>query len=162
MNKRPSRAREGFKPLDMRVLLAGDDPARIIRAAAADLLDRAMKNTEKREREALRFKYTTRPTLQVTVEQVQYEPPVWRMRTTEPLMAEVGCIQVEDTDPNMLESELRLKARNLLLQHGYADNGDGIEPMERARQMVTDMKIERVGRIIALRDSQRVAGEWNR
>lgn len=152
------------KEVDLRALFAGDDPARRVREGAADLMDRALRNTERREREQALHKYTRRDTLPVRVEQVQYNPPLWRMTTLCPLGDGIPAVHVDERNPHHLEAEMRIKVRSALLQAGYFDK-PGVtvaEQYQEASAWVSAMKIERSGGVILLRDSQRHHREFNR
>ena len=146
---------------DIRALFAGSDPARHIREGAADLMAKAMVNGIKREHEALKHSYTSTPTLMVQVEQVRHEPPLWRMRTMRPVVAGGECVSVEDSNPDFLEAEMRMRCKQALISSGYFDDKPYAEQADIARKWVAEMKIEREP-LILLRDSQRHHSEWNR
>lgn len=150
-----------YKEPDIRAMFRGDDPGKHIRAGAKDLLERAMVNGIKRERDALQTKWTSTPTLMVQVEQVRYEPPLWRMRTMRPVVEGGQCVDVQEQDPKMLECEMRLKVRSELQRSGYFDGAPFKEQWETARKWAAEVTIEREP-LILLRDSQRTNTEWNR
>lgn len=143
---------------DYRDVFRGGDPADILRRSTKQMIERAVKNGLERERKADLFQYTTHPTLKVRVEQVRHNPPLWRMRTLVPLLEESGEIEVLDSDPNLLEPEMRYRARELLVQHGYFGGLPIAEQRAEAQKWVTRMIVERDG-VILLKDSMRHEGE---
>lgn len=146
---------------DIRKIFRGADAGAIIRAGAADLMQRAMANGLARERRLAAHAYMSKPTLMVQVEQVCSEPPIWRMRTMQPVVEGGGLVEVLEQDPKMLEAEMRLKCRTELLKSGYFDTYPADERHNKAREWITAMRIEREP-VIHLLDSERFAGERRR
>jgi hypothetical protein len=154
-------ARVSYRPPDLRKLFAGSDPARHVREGAADLLERATINGIKREHAALKHTYQTSHSLVVQVEQVRHNPPLWRMRTTQPLVEGGQCVEVHDADEAMLEPEMRMKIRQSLQAAGYFDGAPFKEQWETAKRWASAVVIHRE-RKIHLLDSENFSGERRR
>jgi hypothetical protein len=138
---------------DIRKLFGGDDPAKHIRAGAKDLMAKAIANGDRRDREALVYKYQSRPTLEVTVTQLRDNPPLWRMETVGDLIREHGPLAVQDTDRRLLEAELRYQASKILQRFSY------VKDAAEAAEWLARTKVEERG-LIVLADSQTRIGEW--
>lgn len=146
---------------DIRKIFAGSDPARHIREGAADMLAKAKANGLKREAKLAQHVYQTSPTLVVTVEQIRHEPPLFRMRTTQPLVEGGDLVHVEEQDENMLECELRMKIRSELKRAGFFDGAPFKEQWETAKKWASQVVIIRERKILLL-DSENFAGERRR
>lgn len=142
--------------LDPRKAFAGDDPSKHLRRMAKHMWDGAMRNAEEQRRKSLTHQYTTAPYLEVVVSQVCADPPVWRMETVKPLIAEYGVLAVEESDKRHLEPELRIAAARILLKAGY------VQTWDEAREWALKMKVHQQGRIIVPADSERFLGERRR
>lgn len=140
---------KGFNPLER---FRGDDPGRILRIGAQHMLDTAIANGERRERAKLVHQYTTRECLEVEVVQLRIDPPLWQMRTCQPIIAEHGILSVQEAERRHLEPELRIMAARTLFRHGYA------KTFEEAREKTATMEIRERG-LILLPDSERFLGE---
>jgi hypothetical protein len=136
--------------LDVRKLLAGHDPAQVIRAGAKDLLETAIKNGLRREHEALAFKYETHPELSVFISQVNAKPPRWRLVTT---VDPIGRIEVVEEREELLEPELRFRVAHALVSGSHCGAAE-------ARTRAANMRVRKEH--VLLRDSQRHDREWNR
>lgn len=135
--------------LDPRKQFAGADPSEQIRKLAKSMMDIGLEHAEEKRRKSLEYQYTTAPYLEVVVSQLCADPPMWRMETVTPIIAEYGVLHVDEPDQRHLEPELRIMAARILLKYGYVPNWD------EAREWVKKMEIQRRGRIVMPRDSER-------
>ena len=87
--------------------LIGVDFAQVLRKGAKDLMERAIKAGEKREREAAVYKYDTTQEIAVMVFEQRSNPPLWRMETLTELPYGIGTVTVYDETPRFLAAELR-------------------------------------------------------
>lgn len=141
--------------IDPRKAFAGDDVGKHIRRMASEMMRIGLEHAEEKRIEALRHQYTSAPFLEVTVSQVRLDPPLWRMETCGPLVAD-AIAWVEERDPAHLEPELRMVAARMLLHYGH------VQTWDEAKERVKLMRIQRRGRIVVPKDSERWLGERGR
>lgn len=135
--------------INIREAFRGDDASKHIRRMAKSMMDIGLEHAEEKRIAALTHQYTSAPYLEVIVQQIRIDPPVWRMETVTPIIAEFGKLAVEEQDRRHLEPELRLAAARILLRYGYVQTWDD------ARERVKEMKIHQQGRIVVPKDSER-------
>lgn len=132
--------------------LIGIDFARNLRAGAKDLMERAIKAGEKREREAAAYKYNTTQEIAVMVFEQRSNPPLWRMETLTELPHGIGTVKVYDEVPRFLAAELRNVLAGKFELHGVCATPD------EARHLACTVRIREMG-TVRLKDSERFAGE---
>jgi len=124
-------------------------------------MQKAMVNGIKREHKLREHVYQTSHSLVVQVEQIRHNPPLFRMRTTQPLVEGGQLVEVTDPDERMLEPEMRMAIRRSLQAAGYFDGAPFKEQWETAKRWASNVVIHRES-AIKLLDSELFANERRR